>query len=66
EAYEKGRQVFIVGAQGQTARRLQDLGVLAMLPPNNVLMDRREALEQAVALVNPRVAEFNTVGSGYL
>ncbi|NER48440.1 MAG: SulP family inorganic anion transporter [Symploca sp. SIO1A3] len=66
EAYEKGRQVFIVGAKGQTARRLQDLGVLAMLPPNNVLMDRREALEQAVALVNPRVAEFNTVGSGYL
>ncbi|NEP57210.1 MAG: SulP family inorganic anion transporter [Symploca sp. SIO2G7] len=66
EAYEKGRQVFIVGATGQTQKRLQSLGVLAMLPPNNVLMDRREALEQAVALVNPQVAEFNTVAPGYL
>ncbi|NES24835.1 MAG: SulP family inorganic anion transporter, partial [Symploca sp. SIO3E6] len=65
EAYDKGRQVFIIGATGQTQKRLQTLGILAMLPPNNVLMDRREALEQAVALVNPQVAEFNTVTSGY-
>lgn len=66
EAYEKGRQVFIVGAQGQTEKRLKSLGVLKMLPPNNILMDRREALEQAVAIVNPQVAEFNTAAPGYL
>ena len=66
EAYEKGRQVFIVGAQGQTEKRLKNLGVLKMLPPNNILMDRREALEQAVAIVNPQVAEFNTAAPGYL
>ncbi|NET59649.1 MAG: SulP family inorganic anion transporter [Symploca sp. SIO2E6] len=66
EAYDKGRQVFIVGAQGQTAKRLKNLGVLNMLPPNNVLMSRLEALEQAVALVNPQVVELNTTASSYL
>ncbi len=64
EAYDKGRQVFIVGATGQTAKRLQRFGILEMLPPNNVLMERREALEEALALVNRMVVEFNTVTPG--
>ncbi|NEP15144.1 MAG: SulP family inorganic anion transporter [Symploca sp. SIO1A3] len=64
EAYDKGRQVFIVGATGQTAKRLQRFGILKMLPPNNVLMERREALEEALALVNRMVVEFNTVTPG--
>jgi SulP family sulfate permease len=64
EAYEKGRQVFIVGATGQTQKRLQRFGILDMLPPNNVLMDRQEALEQALALLNRQVVEFNTATPG--
>ena len=51
DAVDKGRHVFIVGATGKTKQRLQKLGILDMLPPSNVLMDRVEALRQAVNLV---------------
>lgn len=51
EACDKGRHVFVVGAAGQTKRRLEKLGVLQKLPPQHLLMDRKEALEQAVALL---------------
>ncbi|MEC4806162.1 MAG: SulP family inorganic anion transporter [Jaaginema sp. PMC 1079.18] len=48
EAVEKGRQVYIVGATGSIKRRLQKFGILDLLPPNRLLMDRTQALHQAV------------------
>jgi sulfate permease, SulP family len=59
EACEKGRQVFIVGAAGQTKRRLERFGMLRFVPAEHLLMDRKEALKQAVALVNGYAAETN-------
>lgn len=50
EALDKERHVFIVGAAGQTKRRLEKLGILARLPTQHLLMDRCEALRQAVAI----------------
>jgi SulP family sulfate permease len=51
DALDMGRQVFIVGASGQAKRRLEKLGVLAAIPPQNLLGDRKEALRQAIAQV---------------
>ena len=51
DAVEKGRHVFIVGAAGKIRQRLEKLGILAMIPPQHLLMSREEALRQAVALV---------------
>jgi SulP family sulfate permease len=51
DALDMGRQVFIVGASGQAKRRLEKLGVLAAIPPQNLLGDRQEALRQAIAQV---------------
>lgn len=51
EAVDKGRQVFIVGATGQIKRRFERLGILKRLPASHLLVDRPEALRQAVALV---------------
>ncbi len=53
EACEQGRQVFIVGAAGQIKWRLERLGVFEMIPHDHLLMDRRDALKQAVAFVSP-------------
>lgn len=49
DALELGREVYIVGASGQTKRRLQKLGVLEQVPAQNLLGDRLEALRQAIA-----------------
>jgi SulP family sulfate permease len=51
DALDLGREVFIVGASGQAKRRLEKLGVLANIPPQNLLGDRQEALRQAIAQV---------------
>lgn len=51
EAIDKERQVFIVGATGQIKRRLEKMGILKRLPSDHLLMDRTEALRQAVAMV---------------
>ncbi|MFP4009165.1 MAG: SulP family inorganic anion transporter [Spirulinaceae cyanobacterium] len=51
EAVEKGRQVFIVGTTGPIKRRLQKFGVLDLLPPNRLMMDRTDALRQALEVV---------------
>lgn len=51
DAIEKGRHVFIVGATGKIKQRLERLGILNLLPPQNLMMDRLEALKQAVVLV---------------
>ncbi|MEM8806747.1 MAG: SulP family inorganic anion transporter [Cyanobacteria bacterium P01_G01_bin.38] len=53
EAVEKGRHVYVVGAAGQTKRRLEKLGVLGLIPSENLYMDRTEALKSAVSKVFP-------------
>ncbi|MEA5465721.1 bicarbonate transporter BicA [Leptothoe sp. PORK10 BA2] len=52
DALEKGRHVFIVGAAGQTRKRLESLKVLSLLPPNHLFENREEALKYAAAAVN--------------
>jgi SulP family sulfate permease len=53
EAVEKDRQIFIVGAAGQTKRRLASLKVFDLVPPQNLYMDRAEALRSAVTAIYP-------------
>ena len=52
EALEKDRQVFIVGATGQIKRRFERMGLFEHIPTNHLLMDRTEALRQAVTSVS--------------
>ncbi|WP_216900027.1 SulP family inorganic anion transporter [Synechococcus sp. CCY 9618] len=49
EAVEKGRTVFVVGASDRTRRRLEQLRMYELLPPEHTEIGRREALERAVA-----------------
>ncbi|MEL6939269.1 MAG: SulP family inorganic anion transporter [Cyanobacteria bacterium J06598_1] len=53
EAVDKGRHVFIVGAKGQTYKRLKDLEVLDLLPPNHLFDNRENALKYAAHVVSP-------------
>ncbi len=57
EASEKGRYVYIVGAAGQTRRRLASLKVFDLVPSNHLYTDRAEALKQAVLRVYPTASE---------
>ena len=52
EAIEKGRQVYIVGLQSQAERRLNKLGILQKIPPENLLGDRTMALRKALDYVD--------------
>ncbi len=63
EACENGRHVFIVGAAGKIKRRLEKLGVLEMLPPQHLLMDRKDALKQALLLINDALEADNAAGN---
>jgi SulP family sulfate permease len=58
EALEKGRQVFLVGLQGQTERRLKNLGVMEKVPPQNIISDRTTALRQAVNYLDEHLVGF--------
>lgn len=49
ELLDKGCSIFIVGASGQTKRRLGKLGIWENIPPKNLLADRTEALRASVA-----------------
>lgn len=51
EAIDNDRQVFIVGAAGQTKRRLEKMKVFSMLPSDHLYMDRGEALKYAVSTI---------------
>ena len=51
EAVEGDRTVYIVGAKGQTYKRLTKLGLLNIVPAERFLESRTEALRQAVAVV---------------
>ena len=49
EAIEVGREVFLVGANGSTAKRLEKMKLLERLPQQNISSDRLTALRLAVA-----------------
>lgn len=51
EAVEEGREVYLAGAKGSTKNRLQRLKVLDLIPEENQVVDRRTALEMAVASI---------------
>ena len=51
ETVDTGREVFLVGASGSVKRRLEKLGVLNIVPSENLLMERKQALLKAVDLV---------------
>lgn len=55
EATEKRRAVFIVGAKGRVKARLQKMKILELLPPENTLEDRLEALQRSYALINKKL-----------
>jgi SulP family sulfate permease len=63
EAVEKGRQVLIVGAAGQTKRRLQKLKVFNVVPPQNLYMDRTEALKDAATGGGSEVSDLADFGN---
>ncbi len=51
DAYEKGLQVYVVGASAKIQQRLQKLGLFDLIQPTHVLADRTEALRQALGQV---------------
>jgi SulP family sulfate permease len=59
EAIEVGRQVFIVGASGKIKQRLDKLGITEMISSGHILMDRKEALQKAMTLVQDNGFEKN-------
>jgi SulP family sulfate permease len=66
DAVDQGCQVFIVGATGTIKRRLEKFGILQMLPPHHLLMDRTEALQRAVAMVGPdNIVDSGSAASNY-
>ncbi|WAL62259.1 bicarbonate transporter BicA [Thermocoleostomius sinensis] len=56
EAVSKERPVFIVCAPGQTQKRLKQLKVLDLVPPERVMDERLAALQAATALVRGSVS----------
>lgn len=64
ETIDTGRDVFLVGATGSVKRRLEKLGVLNIVPSENILMDRKQALIKAVAVVTSDVNISDTIQNG--
>ncbi|MEO0985333.1 MAG: SulP family inorganic anion transporter [Cyanobacteria bacterium J06639_14] len=60
EAIDESRYVFIVGAAGQTKRRLQKMKVFDLLPPTCLHTDRVTALEAAVSSVFSSGQEYSS------
>lgn len=52
EAVEGDRAIYIVGAKGQTYKRLTRLGLLDLVPSERFIADRTIALRQALAAIN--------------
>ena len=59
EAIEEGRHVFIVGASGKIKQRLDKFGISDMISQEHILLDRKQALQKAMALVQDRGLEQN-------
>jgi sulfate permease, SulP family len=55
DTYEKGLKVFIVGAKGKVRKRLEDLGIVDLISPENFLSSRLEALANGSAIIQPIV-----------
>jgi SulP family sulfate permease len=73
DAVEQDRDVFIVGATAKMRQRLERLGILKLIPLQNLPLDCLEVLEQVVALVTglERTAtkhrpDDSTASMGYL
>lgn len=63
EALDEGRQVYVVGATGQTHRRLGKLTVFNQLPPTHLYMDRTEALRSIVSempAISPEISRTSS------
>ncbi len=60
EALEKGREVFLVGVEGQTEKRLRKIGIMDKIPPQNIIPNRTAALRQALANVDNKAVDLNT------
>ncbi len=58
EAIEKDRQVFLVGITGQAEKRLRKLGVMDMLPAENIIPHRTTALREAVNCIENKITDF--------
>ncbi|HBY78731.1 MAG TPA: hypothetical protein DEG47_17390, partial [Cyanobacteria bacterium UBA11148] len=54
---DKGLQVLIVGATQKVKHRLEKLGISALVPPQNFLSDRKEALQQGLDWVRSKGVE---------
>lgn len=52
DAYDKGLSVYIVGASQKIQKRLEKLGIFAIVPSTQIFEGRTEALRQAVASVS--------------
>ncbi|MEO0408599.1 MAG: SulP family inorganic anion transporter [Cyanobacteria bacterium P01_A01_bin.135] len=63
EAVDEGRHVYLVGAAGQTRRRLEKLNVFNHVPADHCFMDRKEALRAAVTQVSPQARLQETESS---
>ncbi|UIE38515.1 bicarbonate transporter BicA [Leptodesmis sichuanensis] len=48
DAYDKGLQIYVVGASTKIQTRLERLGLFELIKPEHVLANRTEALRQAV------------------
>lgn len=48
DAYDKGLQIYLVGASGKIQRRLQKLRLFDLIQPEHVMSDRTVALQKAV------------------
>ncbi len=60
EAVEKGRQVFLVGLQGQAEKRLTKMGLMEKVSAQNIISDRTTALRQAVNYVNEHTVDVGS------
>jgi SulP family sulfate permease len=62
DACDQGLHVFVVGAKGKIEKRLQNLGIFTILPPQNIVPNRLEALELALNYVEGNKIPINTNG----
>ncbi|MEL6468179.1 MAG: SulP family inorganic anion transporter [Cyanobacteria bacterium J06623_4] len=61
EAVDGDRAVYIVGAKGQTYKRLTRLGLLDIVPAERFLMDRSQALRQALEAIQPSTGHADSL-----
>jgi sulfate permease, SulP family len=66
DAYDKGLKVYIVGASQKILRRLEKLGIFAILPTSHIFSDRTEALRQAVVAVSEQNVVVPSPSEAYL